>query len=437
MHALLMGAIGQYAAAQGCHTLLNEWCASHCPRVGRKSDGNPLVARLIGRDANNVSRRLHWACYPHAAVESIPTYPYAHALHHAANSSFCGAYSHAALDAGDVSSDEHLQLEAILRSHRCKDLRKQFGSRERQRQREAARVVMATSAAMTSQLNAGVATPLLRPINEQQRIANRVASGACGRSAYAALLTIQPRSVRGNSYMARLGDGATGAHEAQSDAAFAAAQVRMQSALILTLLASIRAVEGQCTRDFVLLLGKSVELPAHIQAAFAHLGPLVIHRVPRLSPAVPALDKAHVWRLLDYTSVALIDADALAIRSLDELFEGRADRADLVLAHHGYDTAQMACAIPLGARGNTCASLCRMAAPRREESLYTATPYTIPYHTIPYPTLPYHTIPYQTRPDHTIPCHRRTHPICIVGHATGTCTRHTHPVLHGLCRALM
>ena len=120
-----------------------------------------------------------------------------------------------------------------------------------------------------------------------------------------------------------------------------------QVKLLRSLLRSLRRVE-LCRRDFVLLLGTAVQLPPAAEETLRGEG-VIFHRVPPLKQGVPTLDKLHAWRLVSYSALLFIDADAMALQPLDQLF---ADQ-ELVIAAHPYDMMQGACDLPLGRRAVT------------------------------------------------------------------------------------
>ena len=53
----------------------------------------------------------------------------------------------------------------------------------------------------------------------------------------------------------------------------------------------------------------------------------------------PVLDKLLAWKLTNYTKLLFLDADVMAVRSLDNAFEW----PELSIAAHPYDTVQVSC----------------------------------------------------------------------------------------------
>lgn len=112
-----------------------------------------------------------------------------------------------------------------------------------------------------------------------------------------------------------------------------------QLALVLALVRSVRRVE-LCRRDFV-LLHYGVTFDDAYSSSLEELGV----RRKSVSPTVlgtPSADKLHAWALTDYRRVLFVDADAIAVRSLDALFWS--DRA-FVAGHHPSDVVQVQCGL--------------------------------------------------------------------------------------------
>ena len=145
------------------------------------------------------------------------------------------------------------------------------------------------------------------------------AHGRCtDRSAYVSLLTRHPTTTtQWKTFINKKLEEGTG--------------ITRQVTLLVVLVRSLRRVEN-CLRDFVLLLGDSVQLSAHHRALLGSAG-VILHSIPPLVLGVPTIDKLHAWRLTNYTRLAVIDADLLAVRSLDDLFANRG----FSVAHHPYD----------------------------------------------------------------------------------------------------
>ena len=128
----------------------------------------------------------------------------------------------------------------------------------------------------------------------------------------------------------------------------------MQHLQLRVLLRSLRRHENMCRRDFILLLGTSLLLPRDTEDGLladgaAGGGRTVIVRVPPIRVGVPTLDKLHAWALTNYTSLAFIDSDVMAVAPLD-LFDERNTRG-LLIARHPYDAVQAKCGLPLERRG--------------------------------------------------------------------------------------
>lgn len=158
-------------------------------------------------------------------------------------------------------------------------------------------------------------------------------------SAYGSLLTSHG-DVGGNTYMTK-----------------GSVVLARQVLMLLILLRSLRQHERVCRRPFVLLRGSSVLLPPADLAVLEAAGPFVQHEITPIKLGVPPFDKLHAWNLSSalYSRILVIDADAMLLRPVEELFSMRASRAGggalLTMAHHGYDKAQDICHIPIESRG--------------------------------------------------------------------------------------
>lgn len=331
MWLLIAAAAGQYPVARGCHKLLNSWCASNCPRLGMRGDGNPLLARKLPHGLDSPPT---WGCYPSSELQSDGPPHYARlrtgrgssAVAFCANLSKTMSTSHSQ----PLMTAEQEGLSHVFASDACMKERALFFSNRRQHELLADQAAAAARERADAALRSGIAMPLTAAIIPQ----SPAAKWSCGQgTAYVSLLTVSPRRVRGTTFMARLGDGVTGAKVAASDDAFAATQLAMQSGLLLTLIRSVRNVE-RCRRDYIVLLGRNVTLPPPIKAAFDALK-TTFHRIDQLDAAVPPLDKLHAFRLLEYREVALMDSDTFVIRSLDDLFGQPRRMGTFVIAHHG------------------------------------------------------------------------------------------------------
>jgi hypothetical protein len=118
--------------------------------------------------------------------------------------------------------------------------------------------------------------------------------------------------------------------------------------LVLVLLRSLRRSEHRCRRDFVLLLGTEVDVPALERSVLALEG-VIFRSVPPLLAGVPTADKLWAWSLFaNYSQCLVIDTDVMVLRPIDDVF-GRA--AELTVAHHPYDNVQAQCGIPRERRG--------------------------------------------------------------------------------------
>lgn len=281
----LLLTLGQYPPAQGCHSLLNRWCSSNCPRPGARGDGNPLLARRLPLDADGKPR---WGCYPQSELQSDDAPHFAKLVDGSAAKSFCGPLSTPLLKGlegnnADEKTREQGGLNDALASAECVRERERFFNQRAEREQAARRAANAARQRALASLRRGVAVPLTKAHEAGH-------DATCGRAtAYASVLTVSHRSVRGNTFMARLGDGATGADAASSDDAFAARQLAMQAGLLLTLIRSVRSVE-RCRRDYVVLLGCNITLPLPMRRAFQALN-VTFHRVEQLC-AIRELERA-------------------------------------------------------------------------------------------------------------------------------------------------
>ena len=82
------------------------------------------------------------------------------------------------------------------------------------------------------------------------------------------------------------------------------------------------------------------------------------------SPGVPTLDKLHAWALTDYTSLAFVDSDVMAVAPLDVFDAARnvSNARGLLIARHPYDAVQAKCGLPLERRGVTALFLMHPSA---------------------------------------------------------------------------
>ena len=82
------------------------------------------------------------------------------------------------------------------------------------------------------------------------------------------------------------------------------------------------------------------------------------------SPGVPTLDKLHAWALTDYTSLAFLDSDVMAVAPLDVFDAARnvSNARGLIIARHPYDAVQAKCGLPLERRGVTALFLMHPSA---------------------------------------------------------------------------
>ena len=162
-----------------------------------------------------------------------------------------------------------------------------------------------------------------------------VTKPACrDRTAYLSLLVQHNRSTgpKDSTFLARQG---------------ASKGIAVQLKLLLALVRSLRRVE-QCRRDFVLLLGTGVPtLPAAVWKPLADEG-VIQHATAPLITGVPSADKLEAWRLLQYSKIAVLDADMLVLESLDDLLRRP---EDFTIAQHPYDLVQGRCGIPPARRG--------------------------------------------------------------------------------------
>ena len=160
-------------------------------------------------------------------------------------------------------------------------------------------------------------------------------SYACGRTAYASLLTEHANGT--STYLSKL--------RGRTDDKLAT-----QARLSLVLLRSIRRIE-QCRRDFLLMLGTGSTLRDSQREAFDAEG-AIIRRVPPIQPGVPSMDKLNALLFYDYSLLLVIDADVLVLQPLDSLLEPLAwAKGQLVMAHHPYDVQQgITCGVPMESR---------------------------------------------------------------------------------------
>ena len=132
-----------------------------------------------------------------------------------------------------------------------------------------------------------------------------------------------------------------------------AARHTRQVQLLVALIRSLRRVE-LCRRDFVLLLGTEVPLSSEHQQILREES-MLLHPTPPIIPGVPTADKLLVWRLTQYSQLAVVDADVMFVRPIDSLFaraaDGDRDPTELTIAHHPYDHLQAQCGVPVSKRG--------------------------------------------------------------------------------------
>jgi len=110
---------------------------------------------------------------------------------------------------------------------------------------------------------------------------------------------------------------------------------------------SLRRFE-ECYHDFVLLLGAAVPLDAVHRKLLRAEGFILRHVAP-LEPLLPHVDKLHAWLLTNYSSVVYLDADSVAVRAVDNLFNA----PSLTMAAHVHDLVQGRCGIPPERRVNS------------------------------------------------------------------------------------
>eukprot|EP00908_Phaeocystis_cordata_P019164 Transcript_30664.p1 GENE.Transcript_30664~~Transcript_30664.p1 ORF type:complete len:426 (-),score=58.41 Transcript_30664:115-1272(-) len=167
---------------------------------------------------------------------------------------------------------------------------------------------------------------------------NARASAPCAqRHAYVAMLTAQ-----GNGTSAHDGSQGSFIQDALSHGA-----LRSIVDQLAVLARSLRRFE-LCRHDFVLLLGVAVALDAaHRELLRAES--FILRPIAPLEPMLPHMDKLHAWLLTDYSSVVYLDADAVAVRAIDHLF----DEPSLTMAAHAHDLVQGRCGIPSGERVNS------------------------------------------------------------------------------------
>lgn len=139
-------------------------------------------------------------------------------------------------------------------------------------------------------------------------------------SAYGSLLTSHPKEYGGNTYMTR---GAVAAGR--------------QVLMLLILLRSLRHHEHVCRRPFVLLLGEHVVLPPADRHVLEAEGHFHTHVMSPVKLGVPPFDKLHAWNLstVTYRRVLVVDADAMMLGPVEELFAPTRTPPPLTMAHHG------------------------------------------------------------------------------------------------------
>jgi hypothetical protein len=118
--------------------------------------------------------------------------------------------------------------------------------------------------------------------------------------------------------------------------------------MLTVLLRSLRR-HDHCVRDMVLLLGTAVELAPDDAFRMARENVTIV-RVPPVRFGRATLDKLHAWNLTQYKRLLAIDGDAIALRSLDPIFDDAHGEGTVGL--HPYEMFQgHACGIPLSERG--------------------------------------------------------------------------------------
>jgi hypothetical protein len=325
----------RYPPAQGCDDRLNRWCERSCPP---RAAGEVLVARKIIRSGRRDNVTVwSWGCFPRSMLLATAAPRYARLRNPKARQAaggFCGNFSAWRVPTmvwrGATRSQDHIRRrpmeEAVLGS--------------------TARACAASIAARTLRATL-LRKPLVVPTDlraTEGYTLGRPTSPNCSASAYVSVLTV---SQWGNTFMSRSGAAGLGAVSTSTSAA-----TRFQWALLLTLVRSIRRHE-LCVRDFVLLLGVDVGVPAPIRDALGALSVTIV-RIEPLDPSIPPLDHLHAWRLMQYRRVVVLDSDMLAVRSLDGLLEEtrRFPAGQLIMGHHAYDKAQRACGLQVGQRAN-------------------------------------------------------------------------------------
>jgi hypothetical protein len=156
------------------------------------------------------------------------------------------------------------------------------------------------------------------------------------RTGYVSLMTSHVQRIGPSTFMAR--NGSFGSSVAKRH--------EKQVQLLVALVRSLRRVE-LCRRDFIVLLGTQVPMSLAQQRMLTREG-ILIHPAPPLIPGVPTADKLLVWKLTNYSQLAVIDADLMFVRPIDALFGGG---TELTAAHHPYDHLQAQCDVPIAARG--------------------------------------------------------------------------------------
>lgn len=155
------------------------------------------------------------------------------------------------------------------------------------------------------------------------------------RTAYATLLSFHANMSTRHTFLDQK------AHRLRASQRF-----RQQIDLVLVLARSLRFLE-RCRRDFVLLLGDQVALLQRHVEIFQRER-IVVHRVPPIFDGFPTADKLYAWNLVQYAKILMLDADVMAIRPIDDIFD---HAEELTIAHHSYDHLQGQCGLPLQSRG--------------------------------------------------------------------------------------
>ena len=156
-----------------------------------------------------------------------------------------------------------------------------------------------------------------------------MAQPPCGATAYAGLLSVHPKTS-----------------DTKMHTKFSAEGWARQILQLTTLMRSLRATE-RCRRDFVLLLGSLTPLPPPERAALTAAG-FILRETPPVKLGVAVIDKLAAFRLTAYRRILFLDADAVALRPLDDAF---ALPPGFAMVAHPHDMTQgAACGIPVWRR---------------------------------------------------------------------------------------